>query len=251
MLAFFRKIRKSLLIQGKTSKYLSYAIGEIVLVMIGILLALQVNNWNELKKIKVFEIKMLKEIKNAIVTDIDYITNHSLGYRTKTVENSVVFFKKLLRNEKAPMDSLRYYFNWTTYGLSFQINEGPYQGLKSVGMDKISNDSLRNSLQYLYDFTIPRTEELVEWSENRIEKNQSPLKKQFLKAHQYKLTDADVKIYSSLVDGDFWKHPSFLELLYRVNSRASWNRTAFTTLVKKLTVVKNSIDKELHSLENN
>ena len=47
MIKFFRKIRKKFLEQGKTSKYLSYALGEIILVVIGILIALQINNWNE------------------------------------------------------------------------------------------------------------------------------------------------------------------------------------------------------------
>ena len=46
MIKFFRKIRQNLLSEGKTAKYFKYAIGEILLVMIGILLALQVNNWN-------------------------------------------------------------------------------------------------------------------------------------------------------------------------------------------------------------
>ncbi len=50
MINFFRKIRKQLLTENKFSKYLLYAIGEIALVMIGILLALQVNDWNENKK---------------------------------------------------------------------------------------------------------------------------------------------------------------------------------------------------------
>ncbi len=47
MIKFFRNIRKTLLTEGKTSKYFKYAIGEIVLVVIGILIALQINNWNE------------------------------------------------------------------------------------------------------------------------------------------------------------------------------------------------------------
>jgi hypothetical protein len=47
MIKFFRKIRYDLIENNKTGKYFKYAIGEIVLVMIGILLALQVNNWNE------------------------------------------------------------------------------------------------------------------------------------------------------------------------------------------------------------
>ena len=47
MIKFFRKIRQDLLSKGKTGKYLKYAIGEIILVVIGILLALQINTWNE------------------------------------------------------------------------------------------------------------------------------------------------------------------------------------------------------------
>ena len=52
MIKFFRKIRQNLLSEGKTGKYLKYAIGEIVLVVIGILIALQINNWNEQSKAK-------------------------------------------------------------------------------------------------------------------------------------------------------------------------------------------------------
>jgi hypothetical protein len=51
MINFFEKIRQELLPKGKTGKYLKYAIGEIVLMMIGILLALQINNRNENRKI--------------------------------------------------------------------------------------------------------------------------------------------------------------------------------------------------------
>ena len=50
MIKFFRKIRQNLLSEGKTIKYFKYAIGEIILVVIGILIALSINNWNELQK---------------------------------------------------------------------------------------------------------------------------------------------------------------------------------------------------------
>ena len=62
MFKFFRKIRQQLLSQNKISKYLLYAIGEIVLVVIGILIALSINNWNEDRKLKQFEYKILKDI---------------------------------------------------------------------------------------------------------------------------------------------------------------------------------------------
>jgi len=50
MIKFFRKIRRQLLTENRFSKYLLYAIGEIVLVVIGILIALQINIWNENRK---------------------------------------------------------------------------------------------------------------------------------------------------------------------------------------------------------
>ena len=52
MIKFFRTIRQKLLSEGNTGKYLKYAIGEILLVVIGILIALQVNTWNEKRKLK-------------------------------------------------------------------------------------------------------------------------------------------------------------------------------------------------------
>ena len=62
MIKFFRKIRQKLLSENKFSKYLIYAIGEIVLVVIGILIALQINNWNELQKLNEKEISVAKEL---------------------------------------------------------------------------------------------------------------------------------------------------------------------------------------------
>ena len=60
MIKFFRHIRQNLIMENKTRKYLKYAVGEIVLVVIGILIALQVNNWNENRKT---EIKIKKWVK--------------------------------------------------------------------------------------------------------------------------------------------------------------------------------------------
>ncbi len=62
MIKFFRHIRQRLLTENKFSKYLLYALGEIILVVIGILIALQINNWNESQKINEKEISIAKEL---------------------------------------------------------------------------------------------------------------------------------------------------------------------------------------------
>lgn len=69
MVKFFRHIRKSLLQQNKMGKYFKYAIGEILLVVLGILIALQINNWNESRKNSQEEQQILKQLKS------DYIAN--------------------------------------------------------------------------------------------------------------------------------------------------------------------------------
>ena len=71
MIKFFRKIRQNLLSEGKTGKYLKYAIGEIVLVVVGILIALQINNANERNKILIAEQQILLGLKNETNSNIE------------------------------------------------------------------------------------------------------------------------------------------------------------------------------------
>ena len=70
MIKFFRHIRQKLLTENKVSKYLLYAIGEIILVVIGILIALQINNWNEYQKQLKTEKEILKEVKVGLESDL-------------------------------------------------------------------------------------------------------------------------------------------------------------------------------------
>jgi hypothetical protein len=66
MIKFFRHIRQNLLNEGKTTKYFKYAIGEIILVVIGILIALQINNWNEKRK----ENRNLRDVYSNLLLDL-------------------------------------------------------------------------------------------------------------------------------------------------------------------------------------
>jgi hypothetical protein len=70
MIKFFRKIRQNLLMENKTGTYFKYAIGEIVLVVIGILIALSINNWNETNKNEQEQIVFLNNLKNDLKNDL-------------------------------------------------------------------------------------------------------------------------------------------------------------------------------------
>ena len=63
---FFRKIRYDLMSENKTAKYFKYAIGEIILVVIGILIALSINNWNEQRKNAIKEESALTQLKKDL-----------------------------------------------------------------------------------------------------------------------------------------------------------------------------------------
>ena len=73
MIKFFRKIRQNLLTENKFSKYMLYAIGEIILVVIGILIALQINNFNEQRKDREKEQVVLKQLKEDYETDLNQL----------------------------------------------------------------------------------------------------------------------------------------------------------------------------------
>tara|TARA_R110002049_G_scaffold239565_1_gene412869 strand:+ start:2882 stop:3652 length:771 start_codon:yes stop_codon:yes gene_type:complete len=70
MIKLFRSIRQNLIMENKTGKYLKYAIGEIILVVIGILIALQINNWNENSKTNIKEQILLVALKQELTTNL-------------------------------------------------------------------------------------------------------------------------------------------------------------------------------------
>ena len=69
MIKLFRHIRQNLIMENKTSKYLKYAIGEIVLVVIGILIALQINNWNQDRLASIEEQNIYKNLNTEFKTN--------------------------------------------------------------------------------------------------------------------------------------------------------------------------------------
>lgn len=93
MLKFFRQIRQSLISENKFSKYLLYAIGEIVLVVLGILIALQINNQNEARKREKIEIEFLEGLVVDLKLDSTNFVQKIKGYDTLIVNNKLYLSK--------------------------------------------------------------------------------------------------------------------------------------------------------------
>ena len=104
MIKFFRKIRYNLMSENKTGKYLKYALGEILLVMIGILLALQVNNWSDTQKSIAYERKMLMEVIEDLTMDSTLVQGQLR--RIKNFQESisqVLINPNLIKNENGQL----------------------------------------------------------------------------------------------------------------------------------------------------
>ena len=92
MIPFFRKIRKKMADDNRPLQYARYAIGEIVLVVIGILIALQINNWNEDRKSRIEEIEILKSIKLDFINVIDECKENN-EFRKKIIASTNEFYQ--------------------------------------------------------------------------------------------------------------------------------------------------------------
>jgi hypothetical protein len=97
MIKYFRKVRQSMLSEGKSGKYLKYAIGEIILVVIGILLALQINSWNQHRIENKQEKEVLSSLKEEFQYNFDELEESILI--NKKVTQSCVKLTELIRTD--------------------------------------------------------------------------------------------------------------------------------------------------------
>jgi len=147
MIKFFRNIRKNLLNEGETSKYLKYALGEIVLVVIGILIALQLNDWNDKRKHKANE-KLYLENLYIDVQDMDSIYEWKLEKshkRLKTALDGLEYIKYCGKSSnKIDLDSTLL----THQGLiSLSIIDDTYNEMLSSNIiSGLSNSQLKSSI---------------------------------------------------------------------------------------------------------
>ncbi|MCA0931766.1 hypothetical protein LCM02_04830 [Lutimonas saemankumensis] len=153
MIPFFRKIRKKMADDNRPLKYARYAIGEIILVVIGILIALQINNWNEEQKTRVIEIKTLKEIRANLPLDLIEI-NQDIAVMDSITHSGTAVLNYLNNNDK-PSETFKYNIHVSRLNPHFDAVQGSYSLLQSKGLDIISNDSLRGAISKLYELSYP------------------------------------------------------------------------------------------------
>jgi hypothetical protein len=136
--------------KNKTGKYLKYAIGEILLVVIGILIALSINNWNQAKTKVVKEIEILKSFQNQLENDLVEFDESLTFY--KGAKKSIDVILNHLENDLPYNDSinLHFFISTRTWGTS-DLDNNVFETLKSIGIDLISNRDVRKQIVKIYE----------------------------------------------------------------------------------------------------
>jgi hypothetical protein len=150
MIKFFRKIRQNLLIENKFSKYLLYAIGEIILVVIGILIALQINNNNDISKTAEKENRYLTLIRNEMNNNLNSLKEERIKLGVCIVSQRTIL--GLMRNEFA-LDTIseKQLSRIIVGAISEQISMNYENGvltelIASANLKDIKNENIRNKL---------------------------------------------------------------------------------------------------------
>ena len=228
MLKFFRRIRQKLLAEGNLKRYLIYAIGEILLVMIGILLALYINNQNESRKTKSKTKVYLAALKSDLTNDTILIANKiSLILKQYNLNES---FRKRVASPKATIDTLviiaRFEFDpgWND---QLSYNNNSYNNLIQSGLIEELPDQLKSDIKNFYN----ERKSLISDAERANADYRKVLmdysNDYVFKAHAY----AD---QGSLVDSLLWNDINHRKLAGQFNKISQYKRILFGTTLAEL-----------------
>ena len=150
MITILRRIRQQLIKENQIKRYTLYAIGEILLVVIGILIALQINNWNENRKKRQQEVNILYQLKEDLIKnkkELQSIYDRQVdGVKAK---DSVLFF---LENPISHKERLKEYLHNIQFpGGVFNNANTTYKFIESGGINVLSNNDLRGNITIMYE----------------------------------------------------------------------------------------------------
>jgi mRNA-degrading endonuclease HigB of HigAB toxin-antitoxin module len=167
MLFLLRKIRRKLLTENKVTTYVLYAVGEIFLVVIGILIAVSIDDWNENKKLETLELNTLQEIKSNLQQTLHNFSDDT-AFNNQTIRNYRLIETYVLEDKAYDSDLDTAIASITLFSSPFAVSSA-YVSLQNRGMELIKNSTLRSRIQLFYDAELTSLQVDVdksEWSLN-------------------------------------------------------------------------------------
>ena len=146
MIKFFRHIRKSLLMENKTGKYLKYAIGEIILVVIGILIALQINNWNEKQKLDSKTQEYYVQLKDDLNKDVIFVNQIIEKFENYLKDLETYTNSYYEEDMLTPIEAYKQISILPVLSTSFSFNSSTIETLQNSGDISLIPSNIRNKL---------------------------------------------------------------------------------------------------------
>lgn len=170
MIKFFRKIRYKLMETGKTANYLKYAIGEIILVVIGILIALSINNWNETRKSRHLESQYVKRLLEDLKED-EAIIQAVLNYQQEVnfhAKKAIRIFENTDQNNFDPVENLINLYQASQIQESNPATSTYKELIASGQINLIEDDDLKTAIIRYYELNWTETHWFSETNTYRI-----------------------------------------------------------------------------------
>jgi hypothetical protein len=228
--------------ENKTSKYLKYAIGEIVLVVIGILIALQINNWNEHRKDSIKEKVILQDISTSLTSDIQNMIDPNLEQLGIDIENMnaiVATFK----NRDSLTPQLKKRFKSLMYSKSFKWEVTAYKNLENEGANIIKNKFLKDAIIRIYNTDYPDCENLMKnFADNLIAFFRPEMRDKFLFDY-----DSEENIYIPINYDELLEDTKFMNTVVTAKINFINNFNAFSDTKKNVEKVIDLIEQELNN----
>lgn len=197
MAKVFRTLRLNFLKKNNTARYLKYAFGEILLVVVGILLALQINNWNEDRKSKKELTTILKTISSDLKQDTLVAINIISVYDTIKANSNKLLDGKITKENHQKYPLLR---SLVSFYSPFSTQIKGYEMLKKhSNQNEVQNDSVVSKILQFYTNILPLIEDNNEFIKKEVLKNIDDFKEKpwFVDWTQQKTTPEMITYFTS------------------------------------------------------
>lgn len=237
--------------ERKFVNYFYYAIGEIVLVVAGILIALSINSHYKAGLDRKYEILMLREIESSIDITIKVI-NEFYYQRVEWNENAYRYFYQVLKSQYQAneQEALTHLDNLTVHFL-FSYDDGAYEALKSTGLDKINNSNVRRELISLFEAALPRAAFFAQEHNHELKELAAQMYTRYVRFYvpDSSENDDDDWLAGKVKVSELLDDPQFLLLLRKVKESTYFKRIRLDHIVETLKRNKTIVASEIERLQ--
>jgi len=226
-------ILKHLRFRSLSARYISYAIGETILIIVGILIALGIGEWAEEREFKKYEILMLNQIITSLKQSretIDYAYLPRINQKEEAIAN---LLELSATNGDVTDEVLIRDIARMRTDFFFRYDSGAYEALKSSGIEKLSDPQLRTELINFYDAFLPTWKGFIDEVDDRNEPLLMERRFELLSPKAVESENGSHEMYPTIIVDDVLHHVAFLESVALEREKARNQRNRLNVVIQR------------------